>query len=93
LDPELLGVSIVAIQGMGFVRSNVVRDLAALNRCEVLPWDEWGLAEPPLDDLGKKAFELLDHIAALEARGGPLEALRNAYDNNRALLVPATVTS
>jgi len=28
--------------GIGEVRGNAVRDLAALNKVEMLPWDEWG---------------------------------------------------
>lgn len=75
------------------MRSNVVRDLAALNRCEMLPWDEWSLAEPPLDALSEKEFELVDEVALLEANGGPLGALQRVYGSNRALTVPRTVTS
>src|SRR5262245_23266617 len=39
LDPATCGVSSEGIQGTWFVASNVVRDLAALNKREMLAWD------------------------------------------------------
>lgn len=42
-DPERFGVH--EWWGSWFVRCNVVRDLAALNRVELLPWDAWGLMD------------------------------------------------
>jgi hypothetical protein len=38
-DPMLFGVA--GMWGAGIVRGNVVRDLAALNKIELLPWDKW----------------------------------------------------
>ena len=31
--------------GIGEIRGNLIRDLAALNKVETLPWDEWGRME------------------------------------------------
>src|SRR5512134_1672750 len=31
------------MHGLGFVRGNLVRDVASLNRMELLPWDCWGV--------------------------------------------------
>jgi hypothetical protein len=44
-DPSTFGVSVLGLTGVWMVRANVVRDLAALNRAEVLPWDAWGLGD------------------------------------------------
>ncbi len=38
-DPMVFGVP--GIWGAGIIRGNVVRDLAALNKVELLPWDKW----------------------------------------------------
>ena len=38
-NPDLFGV--FDMHGMWFIRGNVVRDLAALNKVELLPWDCW----------------------------------------------------
>jgi hypothetical protein len=54
-DPMLFGVP--GIWGAGIIRGNVVRDLAALNKVELLPWDRWvswdesSIGEGPNDTL------------------------------------------
>lgn len=40
-DPAAYGVAGTGNWGPGEIRGNVLRDLAALDRVEVLPWDEW----------------------------------------------------
>lgn len=51
------------LQGLWFMRDNLLRDFLCLNRVEVLPWDCWGMMsgkrEPPLVN----ELERLDHIA------------------------------
>ena len=42
LDPERCGLSSDGLHGAWFVARNVVRDLAALNKHEMLAWDVWG---------------------------------------------------
>ena len=73
-DPVRFGI--FDIHGLWFVRGNVVRDFASLNRMELLPWDSWGLCdcEPDADDLA-----LLDRVAALTLAGN------EAFDDVRAL--------
>src|SRR5579863_10087351 len=39
-EPARFGIFDMA--GLWFICSNVVRDLAALNKIELLPWDVWG---------------------------------------------------
>lgn len=51
--------------GAWFVRCNVVRDLAALNKVELLPWDAWGLMDRE-SELGEgPADDLVDEVAAI----------------------------
>ena len=55
---------------MWFIAGNVLRDLAALNRMELLPWDVWGLMQ--MNDAGLLDGEkgaLLDRVAALTLAG------------------------
>lgn len=93
-DPETFGVSgSVRATGMMAVRAGVVRDLAALNKVEVLPWEVWGIAEAAEEDLGAAERELLDTIAKVESRGGPHAELRRLYLEHSALRVPETITS
>jgi hypothetical protein len=68
-DPDTFGI--FNMHGLGFVRGNLVRDVAALTKVELLPWDCWGvILKEQLDDAGDLA--LLDHVAALTA-GDPVD--------------------
>jgi Transglutaminase-like superfamily len=91
-DPELFGLSFVQLKGWWFIAGNVVRDLASLNRMEMLPWDVWGLME--MNDAGitdeKKA--LLDRVAALTLKGDDAFGdVREVYESDSRLRVPPVV--
>ena len=66
VDPARFGVDGVAYAwGIAEVRGNAVRDLAALNKVEMLPWDEWGRMESSYaNQTGADYDELMDAIAA-----------------------------
>lgn len=90
---ERFGLSFVpGLSGAWFIAGNVVRDLAALNRTEMLPWDVWGLMQMGDDGLldgGKGA--LLDRAAAATLAGdGALAEVRALYEDDR-LRVPPVV--
>jgi hypothetical protein len=65
-DPSTFGVDGYPDNfGIGEVRGNLVRDLAALNKVETLPWDEWGRMEASYaGETGPDYDELMDTIAA-----------------------------
>jgi hypothetical protein len=73
-DAQRFGIG--ELRGPWFVAGNVVRDLAALNKVEVLPWDVWGplgaWVEAGPDD------ELVDALA-VAATSGSLDDVRAAY--------------
>jgi hypothetical protein len=87
-DPSTFGVSSAGLSGMWEVQGNVVRDLAALNRVETLPWDNWGLIPVHYDDLPPADLELLDRVAAVSAAGGPLPVSEAAYAVDPRLPAP-----
>jgi hypothetical protein len=60
-------------------RAGMIRDLAALNRVEALPWDDRGLIPAHYDTLTEADRELLDGVAAVSAAGGPLPVSEAAY--------------
>ena len=45
-DPARFGAVFAGLYGLWYVAGNVVRDVAALNKVESLPWDVWGGAAP-----------------------------------------------
>jgi hypothetical protein len=89
-DPDRFGI--LDMHGLWFVRGNVVRDLAALSKRELLPWDDWGLMSGQSDS---DAAELarLDDVAALaldvDARHADLLRVQAEPD----LRVPPSVIS
>ncbi|TKA11881.1 transglutaminase-like domain-containing protein [Actinacidiphila oryziradicis] len=92
-DRESFGVGVINFTGMWAVQGNVVRDLAALNRVEALPWDGWGLVETPYEELSGSETELLDTVAAATVRGGPFTELRRLFRENPGLRTPTSIRS
>lgn len=91
-DPDAFGI--FDMHGLWFVRGNLVRDVAALNKVELLPWDSWGIMELPEDTLTAEDYCLLDEAAALACGDVPeWERMRALYARNGRLRVPTTITS
>jgi hypothetical protein len=64
IDASAFGVYGTENWGPGEIRGNAVKDLAALNKVEMLPWDEWGrMTEAYRGETGNEYDELLDILA------------------------------
>lgn len=96
-DPETYGVGIIDLKGWWFLQHNMVLDLAMLNSAELLVWDSWGLADPPIgqpfDALDADEVALLDTVAELSAAGGPFTEIRRVHQEHESLRVPPAITS
>ena len=92
-DPAKFGLSFVpGLAGMWFIAGNVVRDLAALNRMEMLPWDVWGLMPANDAGLSAEAGAVLDRIAEATLQvDESFSVLRSMYDSDERLAVPPVV--
>lgn len=66
VDPDCCGI--FDMHGLWFVRGNLVRDVAALNKVELLPWDAWGLIGKLDADVNAEEMALLDEAANLTCR-------------------------
>jgi hypothetical protein len=90
-DPDHFGI--LDLHGLGFVRGNVVRDLAAHAKRELLPWDGWGIMATPYES-GPAELALLDRVAELTQAGFDRhdEALR-LQCSEPGLRVPGKVVS
>jgi hypothetical protein len=97
LDPAKCGVLAAGITGAWFVAANVVRDLAALNKREMLGWDYWGMAldfSRPGSTVPEAAAARLDEVAAITAEPEPdWKVLRETYERDAMLRVPPVVKS
>ncbi len=91
-DPDQFGI--FDMHGMDFIKGDFLRDIASLNKVELLPWDCWGLmfldhASLPPDDL-----IMLDRLADLSSADVPQFALvRQIYESDPRLRVNETIQS
>ena len=80
--------AILDMSGLWLIAGNVIRDMAALNNREMLPWDVWG-GMSQTDAEVDTAF--IDRLAKVSrAPDADSQALRSAYGDLR-VAVPATV--
>jgi len=87
-DGQKFGVVGTENFGPAEIRGNAVRDLAALAKQEMLPWDEWGrMEESYRGETGADYDALVDEIAAACAADDP-GAVASLYDREE-LRVPA----
>lgn len=88
VDPARFGVD--GASGAWFMAANVVRDLAALNKVEMLPWDfwavmrDWGFRDEAVD------LDLVDRLASI-AYADPV-AVRTAWAAAPQLWPPADLS-
>jgi hypothetical protein len=82
-DPNTFGI--FQFWGLWFVQANVVRELAALNKIELLPWDVWGLMTVQ-EEPDAAASSLTDTVADVIS-GDDTDAVRRVYEDNESLRV------
>lgn len=90
-DPDKFGI--FDMKGLGFVRGNLVRDVASLNKMELLPWDCWGvILNEQMDD--PNDLTVLDEVAALTANDVPeFETVNTRYESNPRLSMDSKLLS
>ncbi|MDQ2813763.1 MAG: transglutaminase-like domain-containing protein [Actinomycetota bacterium] len=72
IDAATFGVPGTENFGPAEISGNTVRDLAALNKVEMLPWDEWGqMTAAYAGQAGPGYDELIDEVAAACAWDSP----------------------
>lgn len=88
-DPGTFGVSWHdGLDGLWYVRTNVLLDLAAVNGVELLPWDFWGREVRADADLTDGDLALADEVAAARTD----DDFRRLYRDPR-LRVPGEIAS
>ena len=90
-DPESFGI--FDMHGLGFVRGNLVRDIAALNKVELLPWDCWGIIEAP-EPISPGDLIFLDQLAGLTCDDVPnFDQVHSLYESDARLRMDGTLHS
>jgi hypothetical protein len=92
LDPNQVGFSFVQMQGLWFVLGSLIRDTAALNGMELLPWDVWGGMSKPNATLTPDEIAFGDRLAKLTATPDEhAKELRALYESDQRLRPGPTV--
>ena len=91
-DPNHFGI--FDMNGIDFVKGNFIRDIASLNKMELLPWDCWGLILSDYASLPPDDLSLFDHLADLTQVDVPdFEIVRQIYESDSRLFVGESIQS
>jgi len=98
------GLLSIGESGMWFVVGDFIRDIAAVNKAELLPWDNWGLMAQEADEdrFSMKADEVLallstNDVAALDQLADATEnevdlaVVQSAYQKDERFRVPVSL--
>ncbi len=93
-DPNLFGIT-DECRGLWFVRGNLLRDLASLNKEETVPylvgrpWDPWEIMAKDDEAMSGEELELLDRVASVTQCGNEgFSDIRSIYEMNPGLKPP-----
>jgi hypothetical protein len=91
-DPAIFGLSQVNEAGDWWIAGNLMRDAAALDNLELLPWDGWGAMPEAGEEIDDERCALYDRLAALtRAPDASLARLRAMCREDERLRVPGSV--
>jgi hypothetical protein len=93
LDPERFGISSTGPRGLAFIRTGLLRDLAALNKVELLTQDAWDIDGAESEQgIAEADLALLDRVAALSLAGNDSFAdLRTIFEDDLRPRMPAAL--
>jgi hypothetical protein len=91
-DPKKFGI--FDMNGIDFVKGDFIRDVAALNKVELLPWDCWGMILMDYATLPPDDVSMLDQLATLTEKDVPdFERVRQLYESDPRLRVSESIQS
>jgi hypothetical protein len=91
-NPDQFGI--FDMHGMDFVKGDFVRDVASLNKMELLPWDCWGLIFTDYTTLPPDDLSMLDRLADLTCTDVPdFVSVQRIYESDPRLHVGNSIQS
>ncbi|HET6161585.1 MAG TPA: transglutaminase-like domain-containing protein [Dongiaceae bacterium] len=91
-DPAKFGIFVGDLRGLWFIAAELIRDIAAFSKMEMLPWDGWGAMPHPGQQLDAGQLAFFDRLAALlSAPDASFGELRALYEKDDRVRVPKTV--
>jgi hypothetical protein len=91
-DPSKFGIFMGDLRGLWFIAASLIRDVAALGKTEMLPWDCWGIMPHPGQQLDAGQLAFFDRLAALTAApDSSFAEVRALCERDERVRVPKTV--
>lgn len=91
-DPNLFGIFNGNKRGLWFIAAELIRDVAALNKMEVLVWDVWGAMPKPDTQLDARQLKYFNRLAALTRDpDASFAELMRFYRDDEGVQVPPVV--
>jgi len=82
-DASHYGIFKGDLRGLWFIACNLIKDLAALNKMETLPWDFWGAMPNPGTTLSEEQLEFFDRLAELTRKpDASFAEIRRIYESS-----------
>ncbi|HKP25752.1 MAG TPA: transglutaminase-like domain-containing protein [Dongiaceae bacterium] len=92
VDPGKFGIFVGDLRGSWFIAASLVRDVAALGKMEMLPWDCWGVMPHQGQELDAGQLAFFDRLAALTVQpDASHQELRALDEKDERVRVPKTV--
>lgn len=87
VDPQRFGI--FRMRGLDFVKGDLIRDFLALNKVEILPWDNFMLINTSLTRMSSDEKGLMDRLAQISTgEDRDFVLLRAAFAANQEKLLP-----
>ncbi len=95
LSPDKVGLSVIGLSGWWFAAQSVLRDVAALNQIEMLPWETWSVGGgfEPGRDIAPQMIDALDKVANQLAGSPDADLAQRVYRENPWIKVTPKVLS
>lgn len=95
--PDTFGVYGIGVKGLWFVRASVLRDIASLNKVELLPWDYTDFYDKPFKNMSELSLEeisLLDKLSQFSSDPDRnFDELQEVYVSTSELQAKENITS
>jgi hypothetical protein len=86
-DPNLFGI--FEMNGLDFIKGNIIRDFLALNKIEILPWDNFKLITKSFRDMNAEEKALMDRLATISSgEDRDFVLLRAAFITHQGRVLP-----
>ncbi|MFW5714058.1 MAG: transglutaminase-like domain-containing protein [Brevefilum sp.] len=87
VDPQRFGI--FRMRGLDFVKGDMIRDFLALNKIEILPWDNFMLINTSITRMKQAEKDLMDRLARISTgEDQDFVLIRAAFAANQDKLLP-----